>query len=69
MSVISHVVIVLRRRQRDSAIQIHVFILTQTPLPSRLPHNIEQNSINYIVGPDWLSILNIEVCTYQSQPP
>ena len=28
--------------QRDSATHIHVYILPQTPLPSRLPHNIEQ---------------------------
>ena len=31
--------------QRDSAIHIHVSILPQTPLPSRLPHNIEQSSL------------------------
>ena len=30
-----------------------------TPLPSRLPHNIEQSSLYYTVGPWWLSILNI----------
>ena len=34
--------------QRDSAIHIHVFILSQTPLPSRLSLNTEQNSL---VGP------------------
>ena len=31
--------------QRDSAIYIHVSILPQTCLPSRLPHNIEQSSL------------------------
>ena len=36
----------------------------KTALPSRLPHNIEQSSIYYTVGPCWLSILNIVVCTW-----
>ena len=30
---------------RDSALNIHVSILPQTSLPSRLPHNIEQSSL------------------------
>ena len=42
---------------------ILVSILQQTPLPSGLPHNIEQSSVRYTVGPCWLSILNIAVCT------
>ena len=42
-------------------------ILPQTPLPSRLPHKIEQSSLCYTVGPYWLSILNIAVCTCPSQ--
>ena len=37
---------------------ICVSILPQTPLQSRLPRNIEQSSMCYIVGPYWLSILN-----------
>ena len=37
--------IVLGEQQRDSAIHIYVIILPQTPLPSRLPHNIEQSSM------------------------
>ena len=36
-----NVVIVLGGQQRDSAIYVHVSILPQTPLPSRVPHNIE----------------------------
>ena len=47
----------------DSAIHACVFILPQVPLPSRLPHNIEQTSMCCIVVPSWLSILNIAVCT------
>ena len=39
------VVIVSGGQQRDSAIHSHVSILPQTPLPSRLPHNIEQSSL------------------------
>ena len=44
---INIVVIVSVEQIRDSAIHIHVFILPQTPLPSRLPHNIEQSSLCY----------------------
>ena len=55
--------------QRDSAIHICVSILPQTPLLSRLPYNIEQSSMCYIVGPCWLSILNRAVCTCLSQTP
>ena len=46
--------IVSGEQQRDSAIHIHVPILPQTPLPSRLPHNIEQSSLCCTVGPCWL---------------
>ena len=31
----------------------HAHILPQTSLASRLPHNIEQNSTCYTVGPYW----------------
>ena len=44
-------------------------ILPQTPLVSRLPHNIKQCSLCYSVGPCWLSILSIAVCTCPSQTP
>ena len=43
--------------------QRYTSILPQTPLPSRLPHNIEQSSLCYAVGPCWLPILNIAVCS------
>ena len=36
----------------------------QTSLPSRLLHNIDQSSLCYTVGPCWLSVLNVAVCTY-----
>ena len=42
-------------QQRDSAIHIHVSILLQTLLPSRLPHNIEQSSVCCTAGPSWFS--------------
>ena len=54
-------------QQRDSAIYIHVSIFPQTPVPSKLPRNTEQSSLCYIVGPRWLSTLNITVCTCRSQ--
>ena len=60
---INNIVIVSGEHQRDSAICIHVSILPPTPLLSRLPHNIEQSSLCYTVGPCWLSILNIAVWT------
>ena len=43
-------------QQRDSAIQIHVSIFPQTPLPSRMPHNVEQSSPCHTVVHCWLSI-------------
>ena len=33
---------------------VHVSILPQIPLPSRLPHTTEQSSICHIVAPFWL---------------
>ena len=39
----NNVVIVSGGQQRDSAVYVHESILSQTPLPSRLPHNIEQS--------------------------
>ena len=52
--------VVSGEQQRDSAKCIHASILPQMPLPSRLPHDTEQSSLCYSVGPCWLSILNIE---------
>ena len=58
---INNVVIVSNRQQKNSAIHIHVFILLQTPLLFRMPHNCTEFPFN-TVGPHWLSILNIAVC-------
>ena len=44
---INNFVIISGAQQRDSAIHIHISILPQIPLPSRLPHNIEQSSLCY----------------------
>ena len=66
---INNVVIVLGEQQRDSAIHILVSIFPQTPLPSRLPHNIEQSSLCVQVSPCWLSILSVAVCMYPSLTP
>ena len=53
-------------QQRDSVIHIHVSILPQTPLLSRLPHNIELSSLCYTVCSYGLSILNIGMVLTQS---
>ena len=50
-------------QQSDSVIHINVSVLFQIFFPFRLLHNIEQSSLCYIVGPCWLSILNIALCT------
>ena len=46
----SNAVIVACRHQNVSAVHMRVSILPQTPLPSRLPHNIEQSSLYHTVG-------------------
>ena len=47
---IINVVIVSGEHLRDSASHIHVYILPQTPLPSKLLHYIEQCSMCYTVS-------------------
>ena len=44
--------------------RIHEPILPQKPFPSRLPHNSEQSSLWYTVGPCWLSLLVKYSCVY-----
>ena len=44
---INNVVIVSNRQQKNSAIHIHVFILLQTPLLFRMPHNCTEFLIQY----------------------
>ena len=58
---LSNNVIVSGGRCRDSAIHIHVSLLPQTPLPSRLPHRMEQSFLCSVVGPCWLPILFFEI--------
>lgn len=36
----------------------HVSLVPQTPLPSRLPHSIEQSALYWAAGPCWFSTLN-----------
>ena len=45
VQLISSVVIVSGAEQSASAFPIHESILPQTPLPPRLPHDIEQSSL------------------------
>ena len=54
---------------RSPAIHAHISILPQINFSSGLPHHVEQSSMCYTVGPCWLFILNIVVCTYTSQTP
>ena len=65
----NNTVLVSTAQQRDSAIHIHVSILPQTPVPSRLPHNNEPSSMCYTVGPCCLFILNIAECICLPQTP
>ena len=65
----NNVVTISEEQQRDSATHIYLSILPNTPLPSRLPYSIEQDSMCYTVSPCWLSILNITVYTCPSQTP
>ena len=70
VQLINNVVIASGGQQRDSAIHKHVSILLQTHLShNRLPRNTEQSSLCYIVGPYWLSVLNVAGCTCPSQTP
>ena len=66
---INNVVLVSGVQQSDSVRHTHVFILFQILFPFRLLHNIERSSLCYTVGPFWVSILNIAVCTCQSRTP
>ena len=53
-------------QQRDSVTHIHGSVLFQILSLIRLLQNIEPSSLYYTVGPCWLSILNIAVCTCRS---
>ena len=66
---INNVVLVSGVQQSDSVMQMQVSILFQILFPFRLLQNVEQSSLCYTVGPCWLSMLNITVCTCQSQTP
>ena len=66
---IHNVVLVSGVQQRDSVIHTHVSILFQILFLFKLLHNIEQSSLYCAVGPCWVSIVNIAVCTCQSQTP
>ena len=61
---INNIVLVSGVQQSDLIIHIHVSILFQIIFPFRLLQNIEQRSLCCTVGPCWLSILYIVVCTF-----
>ena len=52
----NNIVIFSGEEQRDSTIHTRGPILPQTPLPSRLPHNVEQSSLCYIYSRSLLVI-------------
>ena len=62
-------VVIVSGAQQSNSVHTHVSLLPQAPVPSRLPHNIEQSSLCYTAGPCWLPFLNIAVCTCQPQTP
>ena len=64
---IYNVVLVSGVKESDSV--VHVSILFQNFSTFRLLQSIEQSSLYYTVVPCRLSILNIVVCTCQSQTP
>ena len=67
---IKNVVIVLGAQQSDSAMHIHESILPQNSPPTKpAPSHWDQTSLCYTVGPWWLSILNLAVCTCWPQTP
>ena len=53
-------------RQSGSVTLRRISIVFQILFPFRLLQNTEQSSLCYIVGPCWLSVLNIAACTCQS---
>ena len=69
VELINYVVLVSGVQQSDSGLHIHVSILFHILFPYRSLQGIEQSSLCCTVGPCWLSILNIAVCTCQSQTP
>ena len=69
VQLINNVVLVSGIQQSDSLIHIHVSVLFQILFPFRLLQCTEKSFLCYIVGPCWLSVLNIAVCTCQSQTP
>ena len=66
---INYVVLVSGVQQSDSLIHINASILCQICFPFKLSQSTEQRSLCYIQCPCCLSILNIAVCTCQSQTP
>ena len=55
---INNVVIVSGAQQNASATHICGCILSQIPLPTRLPHKLEQSSLSYTIGSYLFSLLN-----------
>ena len=53
-------------QQSKSVIPMQVYILIQIVFPLGLLQNIELSSLCYTIGPCWLAILNVCVCSVAS---
>ena len=67
VQLINNAVLISGVQKSNSVVHIHVAVLFQTLFPCSLLQNTEQSSLCYTVGSCCLSILNIAVCTCQSQ--
>ena len=60
---INNVVLTSDVQESDSVMHTHVSMLFQILFPFRLLQNIEQSPLRYMVGPCWLSVLNVTLYT------
>ena len=60
---INNVVLTSDVQESDSVMHTHVSMLFQILFPFRLLQNIEQSPLCYMVGPCWLSVLNVTLYT------
>ena len=59
----------LRWTARDSAMRVHVCILPQTPLSTRLPQNIKQSSLCAVPGELCLLVIHVKQASVHLSTP
>ena len=59
----------LRWTARDSAMRVHVCILPQTPLSTRLPQNIKQSSLCAVRGELCLLVIHVKQASVHLSTP